>query len=429
MKKSIFTRSLALLLAMITAFGCFATAVLATEADPASEEVPVITVAAVTDDDEKKAGSISDVSIDDVREILNAISYEEYSKKYANVSSATEAIVIDAVDYIAGKTDAAVSVTDAYPAEDGSAVSSLYIPDDGFVYWGVEIPETAKYSIQVEYYPVEAKSVPIQRIFRLNNKVPFAEARYISMSKVWTNAYEELDAETGRIFKIDIDRNELRPAMSQSPEWRVYELRDGDGFYSESFEFVFEAGYNEISFESVSEPIAIKSISLVPHKKISSYEDVKAIYTANGYAPADKDSFVKLEAEEPVAISSQTVYPVEDVSSAITSPSDPTRIMLNTIGGEKWQTSGLWLRYSFTPEASGLYNIVTRFKQGINDGLYSSRTLYIYGGEYDGVPFTEATQLRFPYSTNWQVAPLTDGETDFEFYFEAGVGSTMFHRV
>ena len=240
MKKSIFTRSLALLLAMITAFGCFATAVLATEADPASEEVPVITVAAVTDDDEKKAGSISDVSIDDVREILNAISYEEYSKKYANVSSATEAIVIDAVDYIAGKTDAAVSVTDAYPAEDGSAVSSLYIPDDGFVYWGVEIPETAKYSIQVEYYPVEAKSVPIQRIFRLNNKVPFAEARYISMSKVWTNAYEELDAETGRIFKIDIDRNELRPAMSQSPEWRVYELRDGDGFYSESFEFVFD---------------------------------------------------------------------------------------------------------------------------------------------------------------------------------------------
>ncbi len=425
MRRSIFTRSLAFLLAMITAFGCFATAVLATEADSASEEPPVITVAPATDDGEEKQSSVSDVSIDDVREILNAISYEEYSKKYANVPAATEPIVIDAVDYIADKTDALVSVTDAYVAEDGSAVSSLYIPGDGFVYWGVEVPETAKYSIQVEYYPVEAKSVPVQRIFRLNNKVPFAEARYISMSKVWTNAYEELDAETGRLFKLDIDRNELRPAMSQSPEWRTFELRDGDGFYSESFEFVFEAGYNEISFESVSEPVAIKSISLVPHEKAPSYEEVEAGYKANGYASADKSSSVMLEAEEPVAISSQTVYPVEDVSSAITSPSDSTRIMLNTIGGEKWQTSGQWVRYTFTPEASGLYHIVTRFKQSINDGLYSSRTLYIYGGGYDGVPFTEATQLRFAYSSDWQVAPLSDGETDFQFYFEAGTEYTI----
>lgn len=426
MKKSVFTRSMAFLLALITVIGCAATAVVATDTEEAaSEEAPVITVApaAVAKDDNKS--SVTDATIEDVREILNALSYEEYTAKYANVPRAVEAIVIAATDYVADKTDADVSVTTDYLAQDGSTIETLYIPGDGVVVWNVEIPETAKYSIQVEYYPVAAKSVPIQKIFRLNQKIPFAEARYISMSKVWTNVYEEPDAESGRIFKLDIDRNELRPTMLQCPEWRVYELRDGDGFYSESFEFVFEKGLNEISLESVSEPMALKNITLVPHVDALKYSDVSDEYKAKGYASADKDAVIKIEAEEPVAISSQTVYPVEDVSSAITSPSDTTRIMLNTIGGEKWQTPGQWVRYTFTPEKSGLYNIVTRYKQSINDGLYSSRTLYIYGGEYDGLPFTEASKLRFGYSSDWQVAPLNDGETDFEFYFEEGVEYTI----
>ncbi len=421
MKKTVFTRSIAFLLALITVIGCGATAVYATDTN---ETAGVLSTPAMGS--ENKAGSsVSDTTIEDVREILNALSYEEYSKKYENVPRATEAIVISAVDYLADKTDAEVEITTDYPDADGSALTSLYIPGDGIVVWGVEVPKTAKYSIQVEYYPVAAKAVPVQRIFRLNNKVPFAEARYISMSKVWVNSYEELDADTGRKFKLDIDRNELRPTMLQAPEWKVFELRDGDGFYSESFEFVFEAGYNEIALESVSEPMALKSLSLVPHVDLPSYESVAADYEKNGYKAADKDAIIKLEAEEPIAISSQTVYPVEDVSSAITSPSDSTRIMLNTIGGEKWQTSGQWVRYKFTPEKSGLYNIVTRYKQSINDGLYSSRMLYIYGGQYDGVPFYEATQLRFGYSSDWQIGKLNDGTTEFEFYFEAGVEYTI----
>ena len=426
MKKTVFKRSIALLLALITVIGCGATAVYATDTDETADvETSVVLSAPAVEEDKKSGSSVSDATIEDVKEILNALSYEEYSKKYADVPRATEAILIDAVDYVAEKTDAEVEITSDYPAADGSAVTGLYIPGDGIVVWTANIPKTAKYSISVEYYPVEAKAVPVQRIFRLNDKIPFAEARYISMSKVWTNTYEELDPDTGRKFKLDIDRNELRPTMSQSPEWRVYELRDGDGFYSESFEFVFEAGVNELSLESVSEPVVLKSISLIPHVDIPSYESVSAEYESNGYKPADKSAVIKLQAEEPVAISSQTVYPVEDVSSAITSPSDSTRIMLNTIGGEKWQTSGQWVRYTFTPEKSGLYNIVTRYKQSINDGLYSSRTLYIYGGQYNGIPFSEATQLRFEYSSDWQVARLNDGTTDFEFYFEAGVEYTI----
>ena len=417
MKKATFKRTTALFLALITVLGCFAAfPAFATGDDPA-----VVT----SQNNGKSDTSVSDKSISDVKELLNAISYEEYSEKYESVPRATSEIVIDGTAYNVEKTNAAVGVTEEYPADDGSKVKSLFVPGTGTVVWDVNIPEDAKYSIVIEYYPVEAKSVSIQRIFRINGKVPFSEARYITISKVWKNLYEDVDPDTGRKFRLDIDRNELRPSITQAPEWRTFELKDRDGFYSSSFEFFFEKGENEISLEAVSEPMAIKSISLVPHVDTPSYEEVKKSYETKGYKPADKDSKVFIEAEEPVAISSQTVYPVEDVSSAITSPSDSSRTLLNTIGGEKWQTAGQWVQYTFTPEKSGLYNIVTRYKQNVNDGLYSSRTLYIYGGEYNGVPFTEATAVRFGYSSDWQTEALGDGNTTFEFYFEAGVEYTI----
>lgn len=417
MKKATFKRATALFLSLITVLGCFAAfPAFATGGDPA-----VVT----SQDDGKSGTSVSDKSISDVKELLNAISYEEYSKKYESVPRATSEIVIDGTAYNVEKTNAAVGVTEEYLADDGSKVKSLFVPGTGTVVWDVNIPEDAKYSIVIEYYPVEAKSVSIQRIFRINGKVPFSEARYITISKVWKNLYEDVDPDTGRKFRLDIDRNELRPSITQAPEWRTFELKDRDGFYSSSFEFFFEKGENEISLEAVSEPMAIKSISLVPHVDTPSYEEVKKSYETKGYKPADKDSKVFIEAEEPVAISSQTVYPIEDVSSAITSPSDSSRTLLNTIGGEKWQTAGQWVQYTFTPEKSGLYNIVTRYKQNVNDGLYSNRTLYIYGGEYNGVPFTEATAVRFGYSSDWQTEALGDGNTTFEFYFEAGVEYTI----
>ncbi len=353
--------------------------------------------------------SVTDQTIDEVKELLNAISYEEYLEKNADIPRASKDIVIDATNYDKENTDAAVSV-ETYDGEKG-----LLLPNSGVASWKVNIPSTAKYSITIEYYPVEGKVASIERIFMINGKVPFAEARYLTMSKVWTNQYEQPDEE-GRLFRSDIDGNELRPTMLQTPEWSTYEFRDADGFYNESFEFVLEAGENILSLEAVNEPMAVKSITLGAHQDMRPYSEIKAEYAANGYKAASSGNVVTIDAEYPTATSSQTIYPLEDRTSAATVPHDASRSLLNTLGGDKWQTSGQWVRYEFTVEESGLYQIVPRFKQELLDGMFVSRTLRINGE----IPFKEATELRFNYSTDWQVAPLNDGETEFEFYFEAG---------
>lgn len=466
MKKTVFHRLSALVLALLFVAG---TALGASAATPTG-----------------MTGSVTTKTLAEIKEQLNAESYEVYCEDNAAVPRATEPVVINGTDYDAAATTATgVRVT-------GDA---LYTPSFGAVTWNVNVPATAKYSIVIEYWPDEAKSASIERILKIDGNIPFAEARFISLPKVWSNTYtaakvygdkkvsvDTLYAEaieagfpeattriaeengdrylsleipavwtaaltayvnkyTVRFVVDDIDRNELRPTMVQTPEWRSLELRDADGFYAETFEFVFEAGARTITLEAVNEPITIRSIRLVPHEDMISYETYRAKYAGQ----SSGTDVISIQAEYVGATSSQTIYPVEDRTDAATMPSDTSRTLLNTIGGDKWATAGQWVRYSFTPTASGLYNIAARYRQNVLDGMYVCRALYIKSdgaaegslGYYDGgIPFAEASELRFNYDNRWQSTLMTNGETDangnttaYEFYFEAGVTYTVEMQV
>lgn len=410
--------------------------------------------------------STTSQAIENAKELLDLISYEEYSKKYSKEQKAAAAIVIDGTAYDAAETTASVG-----KATIGGKSALVVGAADKLVY-KVNVPAAAKYVIILNYYGTvseediaaagltgkvnASKSTSIQRIFRLNGEVPFSEAYYVTLNKRWSTEYPELNEsmiktntiknsrgeEVLRKFRVDVDNNELRANINQAPEWSDYALKDVDGFYKDSFEFHLKAGENTISFEGVSEPVAISSITLAPAEEIPSYNDYIARYAGESKG----EGTVMIEAEYPAYTSTNTIYPVEDRSDALTSPCDTGRTMLNTIGGDKWQVARQVIAYKFKVEKSGLYTISPRYRQNINDGMYSSRVLNIYSdstvaegakGYYDGVPFDEARELRFNYSTDWKLNPLqygiisTDGEdrtiqyVDCEFYFEAGVEYTI----
>ena len=455
MKRTKFQRLIALILALTFIMGG---AVSVAAADAAAET----------------SSSVTDSSITDIQEQLSAISYEEYSTKYADVPGASDEIIIDATKYDKELTTAEVKV------EPFDGVEALNTPGVGTTVWKVNVPATAKYSILIEYYPVEGKTASIERVFRLNGEIPFAEARYLTIAKIYANTYpngeillkngESADSylsaaaaagitattetrENGtyvvytmpeywtsessalvdenliRFFTHDIEGNELRQTMEQTPVWSLYDVKDANGFYAEDFEFVLQAGENVLSLEAKNESMAIKEIRLIPHESLGSYED----YLAQ-YAGAVKGTdYIKIEAESTANTSSKTIYAVEDRSSAACSPTDPAHQLLNTIGGEKWQTAGQWASYKFMVSESGMYSIGVRFRQNVLDGMFTSRALYIYSeglnegdkGYYDGIPFAEAAELSFDYNDGWQSKLVTNDETPLEFYFEKGVVYTL----
>lgn len=278
-------------------------------------------------------------------------------------------------------------------------------------------------------------------------------ALYVERPNVVTSAINALiDAYELRFFVTDTSNNELRPTMVQEPKWMDYTFHDSDGYYSTPLRFMIEPdedGCASITLSGVSEPVAIGAITLKPAESNITYEEYMAALRESGVSMTEGGDVVRIEGENTINTSTNVVYPVEDRSDALTSPVDTHRTLFNTIGTEKWATAGQWVEYKFQVNSAGMYEIFTRFKQSYLDGMYVCRTLKIYtddfasadayraaygntAGYYNGVPFEEATQLRFDYNNAWQVKGLSKGgnkDTTYQLYFEKDVTYTLHFEV
>jgi len=269
------------------------------------------------------------------------------------------------------------------------------------------------YNFALTYFPYKGKSASAERIIFIDGKVPFKEARYVNFSRIWQDNYEEPGK---RVFRKDVNGNEIRPTKSEAPKWMTTAVEDSSAFFSDPFSFYLEKGTHNITFDATREPILINSFRVYSEKTLKKYSEVLSEYTKKGYKAASKDAIVKIDAELPTATSEQVIYPISDRTSAITDPQHVSTVCLNTIGADKWQIANQWVEWEFEAPESGLYQIVPRYKQSINAGLFSSRSIQI-DGKY---PFEEAKFLDFKYSDEWQVAPLGDETHQFQFYFEKG---------
>ena len=444
--------------------------------------------------------SVTDISLSDIRDLLNAVPYGDYAEKYADVPRAKEPVSVDLSAYEAdyGKVDASSVEGDelkSFYLTEQLGETVLFTPQDGSVTFKVNIPEQGKYAFEIEYMPYPTgRATSIERVLYINSKVPFSEARYVTLPKYWVNNYSDAICKPGkgetaesikqaavdagydaaeitinadgnvvipyketyttalsrfyqeygvRFFQNDIINNELRPTTKESNQFLSYSLKDSRGYYTDCFEFVFEAGESTIRLEGKNEPMYIKSITLYPAEDLPTYEEYAKQYAGEKVGT----DTIRIEAEQASAMSNKTVYPVEDRSCAINSPADVTRTVLNTLGGEKWATAGQWVEYKFTVNGSGMYDIVTRFKQDLLDGMFTCRSVYLYSdglkasdkGYYDGAPFSEAQKLMYNYGDSWQVSALSDGTrvgegknqtlVTYPVYLEAGVTYTIRFEV
>ena len=345
--------------------------------------------AANTDDTEKDGGNASTgVMLQEYEGDLKLLTYEEYKTKYGyeDVERTGEEFSIDARDYFEASETAEVEETTLEGRD------CLVIGEEGSVSWKFDVPETGFYAIRIAYNATGEAKNDIERLFTLNGRSPFEEARFIRLSKNWKFQYAGETREDG--FVKDSAGNELNPDPYIDHIWDEYDVVDPNGYYLIPLEFYLEAGENVLTLEAIREPIAIEKITFYTYEDPRSYEDVKKEYEEKGYKVADTEP-IKLEAEMPDSVSNYTIYPVYDRTSAGTSPQDHAVIRRNTIGADKWLSSGQWVKYKFECTASGLYDIVLRYEQATVKGMYTSRSLKI-NGEY---PFLEAKYCQFPYNS------------------------------
>ncbi len=413
-------------------------------------------------------GNVVSSTKEELLALLNASSYSEYDKKNPDTKG-VETVVIDAKDvysysdgtttyYYDAESSSFYSLNEAGEKVTANAdelavafgeyggVNALLSPTSGTLTWQVEIPASGRYGVEIVYYPLGESSTSVERMFYLDGKVPFAQARYLTLSKNWRYEYptaEEgtlglngayLDENGHVIFRTDVNGNQLKPTAVIDPKWMTYQFSDPDGFYQGAFEFYFDNENNKtgslhtIALSSTREAMAIQTIRVFPVEEMPRYADVLASYKANGYQPAGKDASIRIEAEAPYRVSDTSVYSANDRTSAVTSPNSPGAQLQNVLGSNSYDTIGQWASYRFTVTETGLYTISVRCKQDKLAGMYTSRALRLAGGIYGeelSVPFAEAYDARFNYDKAWQIVTLGDGTSVFQFYFEEGETYTL----
>ncbi len=175
--------------------------------------------------------------------------------------------------------------------------------------------------------------------------------------------------------------------------WETRWLTDYMGYYMEPYSFYLEEGINTIRLSSVREPMLIDSLIITQKEDAIPYSELEKIYEEEAYVPYDGQSIV-VQGEHAILKSDATLYAINDRSSPSTEPYDVSKIRLNAIGGYRWNQPGQWIAWAF------------KSRQNVSRGVYSGRSLTVDGE----VPFLEAENLRFYYSTEWQMHILGQGD-------------------
>ncbi len=218
---------------------------------------------------------------------------------------------------------------------------------------------------------------------------------------------------TANVFPKDRYGNDALIRQERLIRWTSMILRDIN--YSQKYPLQLELnqGKHEFSFTLTEETMYLGSIYLSEFSetpKYTHYLESNAVQDYSGF-------MIEMEAEFPTYKNATSIRPINDRSLGVT-PYDTYDLLLNTIGGESWGTSGSTLYYEFSVPQDGYYLITLRELQNIKNNFTVFRRILIN----NEVLFDELHEVPFGYSTDWENKTLGQ-EEPYKFYLKKGLNT------
>ena len=340
-------------------------------------------------------------------EDASEVTYQDYlsgtGKTY--VSDAAETLTVKASDY--AETD-----MEGLTESDGI----LWTQGKGSLTYEFPVEVAGLYHVQLTYYPDVNGTQAILRNLYVNGELPFDGCEDIVINRLWVD--------DNKNWLMNTKGNQAAPTQVQKEGPGVAYLSSESTGASGSYMFYFDKGKNTVTLESAQGNLGISEIALVPASEVLSYQKYYQRYTEELETEIVssnnvQDGAVIVQAEDAANKTSSSLSPKNARTSAATQPYHPSYILYNTIGGESWASEGQGITWNVDVDRAGLYKIGVRFKQYLNKGFYSARSLTINGE----LPFEEAAQIEFEYGSDWQTAYLGGDEGDYYFYLKEGTNT------
>jgi len=329
--------------------------------------------------------------------------YSRYLERYANIPNGQQDISIDLFSWSSAE---GVSVLDNFQ---GTALV-LRTEEVGYVEYIVNVERAGFYNISLDYFPLEARGIPVERSLFINGEVPFLGADRLSLPRIWGDA---------GLSRFDNRGNEIRPTQVERPQWEKIWLRDSLGYITDPYAFHFREGENTIRLVGINEPVAIRSIELTVPVQLKSYREFLAGVDVNRFRNTRESFTAKVQGERAIRRSDSSLYAIYDRSSGATEPASVATIRLNMIGGEAWRVAGQWIEWEFDVPENGMYRVSIKSRQNYNRGFVSNRTIMINGQ----VPVRELAAVPFSYTNKWRYVTLRDSQGDILLPLERGTNT------
>lgn len=297
-----------------------------------------------------------------------------------------------------------------YGTYEGRENTLIWDSGKGYIELEVNIEKTGLYELQIDYFPIYNESVanPEFELY-IDGKLPFSECAQLCVTRVYRD--ESYISSQDNAFETDNRGNEVCPEPTEISGWRSFSFRDDTGENADPYAFYLTEGVHTVRLVSLRDPIAISGLHFTNMQDPCNYDE----YKQNAKGEETENVLIEIEAEKPVAKTSATIYPASNKSSTATTPLDPYATRLNTIGGTNWHNPIQTVTWEFEVPKDGCYKIGMRFRQNYIRGLYTARSVKID----DELLFSELENIRFDYSSSWQLKILGD-DAPFSVYLEKG---------
>ncbi len=304
-------------------------------------------------------------------------------------------------------TISALALSD-YEKSTVDGIEGIKITENGELKFDFSVEKSGEYELLFTYLALESRYSNISFTVNVDGELPYAQLRNVSLSRMFTNETKE--------FEEDSRGNHISPEQISANVWqKKTPVYDSEGVYSQALSLCLEEGEHTISLSFSRTDLLLSQIILAPKTVTPDYSTYLSQYSSS---EAAENGEVKIyEAEKALYKSDGVLSPAYDRNDPATSPSDAVQLKLNTIGGSTWQRTGQWIEWEVEADQDGFYSLSFRTRQNIQYGTTSYRKLTIDGE----LPFAEAENIGFEYSSNWKTVTLgKDKNEPYKFYLTKG---------
>lgn len=288
----------------------------------------------------------------------------------------------------------------AYGYEDGA----VRLKKNDVVEVEFDVPEEGHYTLSLDYFLLTEGLHSTEFSILVNGEPPDSEVSRFVLPPLWASGTER--------FPKDRYGNEVMPTQIRAEEWQTVSFADPTGLRPEPVAIKLRQGKNTIRLTLVNGEALCGSLTVAKPGQLPSYAQYAARHADK---PEVKTAMIIKEAEHPDYKNDTTINPLPSRDLGVT-PYETNVLLLNTLGGKTWKSSGQAVYYDVDVEEDGLYQIAVRYQQSDKPNSRVFRTFTIDGQ----IPFAEAKNVPFDYAVEWKTEVLQGEEGPYLFYLSKG---------